>query len=101
VLFFLPAVVTVIGLAIGRAETTVVGIFLLATVACAALLPPVSQLTQQQLVVLQVAVGVGIIGIYPVAIALARAAEPERAAKQLIRSRTRNAKHRHGKRAGA
>jgi hypothetical protein len=72
VLFFLPTVVTVIGLATGRAETTVVGIFLLATVACAALLPPVSQLTQQQLVVLQLAVGGGIIGIYPVAVALAR-----------------------------
>ena len=61
-----------IGLAIGRAETTVIGIFLLASVACAALLPPVSQLTQQQIVVLQVAVGAGIIGIYPVAVALAR-----------------------------
>jgi hypothetical protein len=71
-LFLLPAVVTVIGLAIGRAQITVVGIFLLAAVACAAFLPPVSQLTQQQLVVLPLATGAGIIGIYPVAIALAR-----------------------------
>jgi hypothetical protein len=71
-LFFLPAVVTVIGLAVGRAETTVVGLFLLATVACAALLPPVSQPPQQQIIALQVAVGAGVIGIYPVAIALAR-----------------------------
>ena len=71
-LFFLPAVVTVIGMAIGSAEATLVGIFLLATVACAALLPPVSQLTQQQLIVLQLAIGTGTIGIYPVAIALAR-----------------------------
>jgi hypothetical protein len=71
-LFFLPAVVTLTGLATGTAETTVVGIFLLAAVACAAVLPPVSQLTQRQLVVLPLAVGVGIIGIYPVAIALAR-----------------------------
>jgi hypothetical protein len=71
-LFLLPAVVTAVGLAIGQAETTVIGIFLLAAVACAALMPPVSQLTQQQLVALQLAVGVGIIGIYPVAIALAR-----------------------------
>ena len=71
-LFCLPAIVTVAGLAIGRTEMTLVGIFLLATVACAALLPPMPQLTQQHLVVLQVAVGAGIIGIYPVAIALAR-----------------------------
>jgi hypothetical protein len=71
-LFLLPAVVTVIGLAIGHAETTVVGIFLLAAVVCAAFLPPVSQLTQQQLVVLPLVVGAGVIGIYPVAIALAR-----------------------------
>jgi hypothetical protein len=71
-LFLLPAVVTAIGLAIGGAETTVIGIFLLAAVVCAALMPPVSQLTQQQLVALQFAVGVGIVGIYPVAIALAR-----------------------------
>jgi hypothetical protein len=71
-LFLLPAGVTVIGLAIGRAETTVVGIFLLAAVVCAALLPPASQLTQEQLVVLPLALGAGIVGIYPVAIALAR-----------------------------
>jgi hypothetical protein len=71
-LFFLPAVVTVIGLAIGRAETTLIGIFLLAAVACAALLPPASQLTQQQLLALPLTVGAGIIAIYPVAIALAR-----------------------------
>jgi hypothetical protein len=71
-LFLLPAAVTVIGLAIGRAETTVVGIFLLAAVVCAALLPPASQLTQEQLVVLPLAVGAGIVGIYPVAIGLAQ-----------------------------
>ena len=71
-LFLLPAIVTVIGLATGWAETAVVGIFLLAAVACAAFLPPVSQLTQRQLVVLPLAVSVGVIGIYPVAIALAR-----------------------------
>ena len=70
-LFLLPAVVTVIGLAIGHAEITVVGIFLLAAVACAAFLPPASQLTQRQLVVLPLVVGAGVIGIYPVAIALA------------------------------
>jgi hypothetical protein len=58
-LFLLPAVVTVIGLAIGQAETTVVGIFLLAAVACAAFLPPESQLTQQQLVVLPSSSGPG------------------------------------------
>src|SRR5258708_23454290 len=69
-LFFLPAVVTVTGLATGTAETTVVGIFLLAAVACAAVLPPVSQLTERQLVELPLAVAVGITGIYPVAIAL-------------------------------
>jgi hypothetical protein len=72
VLFLLPTLVTVIGLAIGRAETAVIGMVLLAAVACAALLPPASQLTQRQLVVLPVGVGVGVIGIYPVAIALAR-----------------------------
>ena len=71
-LFLLPAVVTVIGLAAGQAETAVVGIFLLAAVACAALLPPESQLTERQLVMLPLVVGAGIIGIYPVAIALAR-----------------------------
>jgi hypothetical protein len=71
-LFLLPAVVTAIGLAIGQAETTVIGAFLLAAVACAAIMPPASQLTQQQLVVLQLAVGAGIVGVYPVAIALAR-----------------------------
>jgi hypothetical protein len=71
-LFLLPAVVTVTGLAIGHRETTVVGIFLLAAVVCAAFLPPVSQLTQRQLAVLPLAVGAGIIAIYPVAIALAR-----------------------------
>jgi hypothetical protein len=71
-LFLLPVVVTVIGLAIGRAETAVVGIVLLAAVVCAAFLPPVSQLTEQQLVVLPLVVGVGVTGIYPVAIALAR-----------------------------
>jgi hypothetical protein len=71
-LFFLPALVTVIGLAIGQDETTVVGIFLLAAVACAALLPPASQLTQQQLLALPLIMGAGIIAIYPVAIALAR-----------------------------
>jgi len=70
--FLLPAVVTVIGLAIGQTETTVTGIFLLAAVACAALLPPASLLTQEQLVVLPLAVGAGIVGIYPVAVALAR-----------------------------
>jgi MFS family permease len=71
-LFLLPAVVTAIGLAIGRAETAVVGIFLLAAVVCAAFLPPESQLTERQLVVLPLVVGAGVIGIYPVAIALAR-----------------------------
>ena len=71
-LFFLPALVTVTGLAIGQAETTVIGIFLLAAVVCAALLPPASQLTQQQLLALPLIVGAGIIEIYPVAIALAR-----------------------------
>ncbi len=71
-LFLLPALVTVIGLAIGQAETAVVGIFLLAAVACAAFLPPESQLTERQLVMLPLVVGAGIIGIYPVAIALAR-----------------------------
>jgi hypothetical protein len=71
-LFLLPVVVTVIGLAIGRAETTVVGIFLLAAVVCAAFLPPVSHLTERQLVVLPLVVGAGVIGIYPVAISLAR-----------------------------
>jgi hypothetical protein len=62
----------VTGLAIGQAETTVIGIFLLAAVACAALLPPTSQLTERQLVVLPLLVGAGVVGIYPVAIALAR-----------------------------
>jgi hypothetical protein len=71
-LFLLPAVVTVIGLAIGRTETAVVGIFLLAAVVCAAFLPPESQLTERQLVVLPLVVGAGVIGIYPVAIAVAR-----------------------------
>jgi hypothetical protein len=71
-LFLLPAVVTVTGLAIGHAETTVIGIFLLAAVVCAALLPPEAQLTERQLVILPLVVGAGVIGIYPVAIALAR-----------------------------
>ena len=71
-LFLLPVVVTVIGLAIGRAETAVVGIFLLAAVVCAAFLPSVSQLTERQLHVLPLAVSAGVTGIYPVAIALAR-----------------------------
>jgi len=71
-LFLLPAVVTVIGLAIGRAETAVVGVFMLAAVVCAAFLPPVSQLTERQLVLLPLVISVGIIGIYPVGIALAR-----------------------------
>ncbi|HEY2076330.1 MAG TPA: hypothetical protein VGH53_08335, partial [Streptosporangiaceae bacterium] len=71
-LFFLPALVTVTGLAIGQPETTLIGIFLLAAVACAALLPPASQMTQQQLLALPLIVGAGIIAIYPVAIALAR-----------------------------
>ena len=71
-MFLLPVLVTVIGLAIGRAETTVTGIFLLAAVACAALLPPESQLTQEQLVMLPLVLGAGIIAIYPVAVALAR-----------------------------
>ena len=71
-LFLLPAIVTVIGLAIGRAETAIVGIFLLAAVVCAAFLPPASELTERQLVMLPLVVGAGIIGIYPVAIALAR-----------------------------
>lgn len=71
-LFLLPAVVTVIGLASGRAETAVIGIFLLAAVVCAAFLPPVSQLTERQLTVLPLVVVAGIIGIYPVAVALAR-----------------------------
>jgi hypothetical protein len=72
VVFLLPAALTLIGLAIGRAEPAVIGIFLLTAVACAALLPPASQLTQRQLVMLPLGVGVGVIGIYPVAIALAR-----------------------------
>jgi MFS transporter, FHS family, glucose/mannose:H+ symporter len=71
-LFLLPAVVTAIGLAIGLAETAVVGIFLLAAVVCAAFLPPESQLTERQLGVLPLVVVAGVIGIYPVAIALAR-----------------------------
>jgi len=71
-LFALPVVVTVTGLAIGRAETTVIGICLLAALVCAALLPSASQLTQQQLLALTLTVGAGIIAIYPVAIALAR-----------------------------
>jgi hypothetical protein len=70
--FVLPALVTVIGLEIGRPETTVVGLCLLAAVACAALLPPSSQMTQQQLLALPLTVGAGIIAIYPVTIALAR-----------------------------
>jgi MFS family permease len=71
-LFLMPAVVTVIGLATWQAETAVVGIFLLAAVVCAAFLPPASQLTERQLVVLPLVVMAGVIGIYPVAIALAR-----------------------------
>jgi hypothetical protein len=71
-MFALPAVVTATGLAIGRAETTVIGICLLAALACAALLPSPSQLTQRQLVALPLIVGAGIIAIYPVTIALAR-----------------------------
>jgi MFS family permease len=71
-LFLLPAFVTVIGLAIGQAQATVVGIFMLAAVVCAALLPPTSQLTERQLVRLPLVLVTGIIAIYPVAIALAR-----------------------------
>jgi MFS family permease len=71
-LYLAPAVVTVIGLATGGAETTVVGIFLLAAVVCAALLPRASQLTEEHLAVLPPATVAGIIAIYPVAIALAR-----------------------------
>jgi hypothetical protein len=71
-LFLLPAVITVGGLATGQAETTLIGIFLLAAVACAALLPLASQLTERQLVMLPLVVIAGVIGIYPVAIALAR-----------------------------
>jgi hypothetical protein len=71
-LFLFPALVTVTGLAIGHAETTVVGIFLLAAVVCAALLPPPSRLTQEQLVVLPLAVVAFVLAIYPVAIAVAR-----------------------------
>jgi hypothetical protein len=71
-LFLLPVVVTVIGLTIGRAETAIVGIFLLAAVVCAAFLPSASELTERQLVMLPLVVGAGITGIYPVAIALAR-----------------------------
>jgi hypothetical protein len=71
-LFLPPALVTVTGLAIGQAETTVIGIFLLAAVVYAALLPPESQLTERQLVMLPLVFGAGVIGIYPVAIALAR-----------------------------
>jgi MFS family permease len=71
-LFLLPAIVTVIGLATGWAETTVIGIFLLAAVVCAAFLPPMSQLTERQLVMLPLVLVAGIIAIYPVAIALAR-----------------------------
>jgi len=71
-LFLLPVIVTVIGLTIGRLETAIVGIFLLAAVVCAAFLPPASELTERQLVMLPLVVGAGIIGIYPVAIALAR-----------------------------
>jgi MFS family permease len=71
-LFLLPALVTVIGLAIGQAQTAVVGIFLLAAVVCAAFLPPMSQLTERQLIMLPLVLGAGIIAIYPVALALAR-----------------------------
>ena len=71
-LVLVPAVVTVTGLATGQAETAVVGIFLLAAVACAAVLPRASQLTEENLAVLPPATAAGIIAIYPVAIALAR-----------------------------
>ena len=71
-LFLPPAVVAVTGLAAGCCEIAVVGIFLLAAVVSAALLPPLSQLTQRQLVVLPLITGAGIIGIYPVAIGMAR-----------------------------
>jgi hypothetical protein len=72
VLILVPAVVTVTGLATGQTETAVVGIFLLAAVACAAVLPRASQLTEEHLAVLPPATAAGIIAIYPVAIALAR-----------------------------
>jgi MFS family permease len=71
-MFLVPALVTVVGLAIGQAETALVGIFMLAAVVCAAFLPPTSQLTERQLVMLPLIVVAGIIAIYPVAIALAR-----------------------------
>ena len=71
-LFLLPALVTVTGLAIGHAETAVVGIFLLAALVCAALLPPPSRLTQEQLVVLPLALVAFVMAIYPVALAVAR-----------------------------
>jgi hypothetical protein len=71
-LYLAPAVVTVTGLATGRAETTVVGIFLLAAAVCAAQLPRASQLAEEHLAVLPPATVAGIIAIYPVAIALAR-----------------------------
>jgi hypothetical protein len=71
-LFLLPAVITVTGLATGQTETAVVGIVLLAAVVCAACLPPLPQLVERQLVVLPLVVSAGVIGIYPVAIGLAR-----------------------------
>jgi hypothetical protein len=71
-LVLVPAVVTVTGLATGQAETAVVGIFLLAAVACAAVLPRASQLTEEHLAVLPPATAAGIMAIYPVAIALGR-----------------------------
>lgn len=72
VLFLLPAAVVLAGLTSQQDETTLIGIFLLAAVACAAFLPLTTEPGDEKLTLLSLAVAAGIIGIYPAGLGVAR-----------------------------
>jgi MFS family permease len=63
--FLLPAAVALTGLAIQQDDTTLIGIFLLAAVACAAFLPLTGEPGDEKLTLVSLAVAAGIVGIYP------------------------------------
>lgn len=69
--FLLPAAVAAIGLAARQWETAVVGVFLLAAVACAAFLPLTAEPRDDYLVILSLAFTAAFIALYPIGLGLA------------------------------
>jgi MFS family permease len=69
--FLLPAVVVLIGVTADQIETAIIGIFLLAAVACAAFLPLPVHPGRDQLSLLMLVVVAGVLTLYPLGLGIA------------------------------